>query len=200
MLEVGCGAAGVLSFFKDRGSDVFGLDFDDVYLDEARLNSIPVMKGSIENLKGTEKFDLIILSHLLEYIVDPVHLLQKLQRFLTKNGVIYIEVPSLDNVREGGYKYDLLNYWQNVHTIHFTKESLNLLCKRVGLTSLKTTSFIHSCWKLSNGECDLLEFEKQKSLMHTKNLLQDIEAYRQGRGVRILKFKLFLRSSIKNIL
>src|SRR5438105_4409704 len=39
------------------------------------------------------KFDLIVLSHVLEHLVDPNHLLEQVRGFLDKDGWVFIEVP-----------------------------------------------------------------------------------------------------------
>jgi len=137
VLEVGCGAGGILSRFLDVDCDVLGLDFNEDYLEEGRKYNIPLKNGSLEKLGDDEKFDLIILSHVLEHIVDPSTFLEKLAQHLEGGGLIYIEVPSLDNVRNGDYNYDLLYYFQNAHTVHFTTRSLTLLCKKAGLKPKK---------------------------------------------------------------
>jgi 2-polyprenyl-3-methyl-5-hydroxy-6-metoxy-1,4-benzoquinol methylase len=147
VLEIGCAAGGILSIFKDHGCEVLGLDYDEDYLDVARNNGVNVQNGSIEVLRGNDKYDLIILSHVLEHMVSPVKVLSQVTRHLTPTGAIYIEVPSLNNVSDGGYGFDLLQFFQNAHTIHFTKSTLDMLSKKSGLTCLKMDSFIRSLWR-----------------------------------------------------
>ena len=180
VLEVGCGAGGILSRFADVGCNVLGLDYDEKFLDQARENNIPVLCGSIERLQKRDKFDLIILSHVLEHIVSPSIFLDRLAGHLADKGVLYIEVPSLDHVKHGGFQYDLLTYWQNAHTIHFTTKSLTLLCKKSGLVPLKTTEFIHSCWKKGSGSNEITMDEMKDSFEHTNSLLKDIENSRNS--------------------
>lgn len=180
VLEIGCGAGGILSRFLDNNCEVLGLDFDENYLDYAQKNNIPVKRGSIEQLGYNEKYDLIILSHVLEHIKYPSDFLTKLSNHLAIDGVLYIEVPSLDNVESGGYKYDLLRYLQNAHVIHFTTKSLELICKKSGYRRIKSTRFIHSCWSKSTGFKGITEAEKKDSLCYSKVLLSTIEANRKS--------------------
>lgn len=200
VLEVGCGAGGILSRFADFGCDVLGLDFDEDYLEEAKKNNIPVRRGSIEKLKENDKFNLIILSHVLEHIIEPSKFLKSLANHLTENGVLYIEVPSIENVRNGGYKFDLLNYFQNAHTIHFTKLSLKLICKKAKLRPKIITDFIHSCWEKSAEKNSVSEKEKSESLKYTHSLLEDIEARRVSFRVVLLSLKTKLRNLVLNVL
>lgn len=186
VLEVGCGAGGILAGFKDAGCKVLGLDFDESYLKAARDNGILVKRGSLEQLEPNSKFDLIILSHVLEHIVDPLTFLRQLVMYLEDEGVLYIEVPSLNLVDEGGYGTDLMSYWQNAHTIHFTRETLKLLCKQAGLARVKHTNFIHSCWQKTDLSRFIEADEKVLSLQATRHLLASIE--RKFRYIRVLRF------------
>ena len=192
VLEVGCGAGGNLSVFRDNDCEVIGLDFDDDYLDVARKNGIITIKGSLDKLGSNDKYDLIILSHVLEHIVDPAGFLVTLIEHLDDTGVIYIEVPSLNNVSEGGYGYDLLKYWQNAHSIHFTVSTLNLLCKKVGLQSIKQTNYIHSCWKKVKLIEEVSQEDMADTLSDTLKLFDKIETRRKSFRAKLIGFRLLV--------
>ena len=201
VLEVGCGAGGILSRYADIGCEVLGIDFDENYLEAARKNSIPVKCGSIEQLSYNEKYDLIILSHVLEHIKYPFDFLTKLSNHLTDEGVLYIEVPSLEHVENGGYKYDLLRYYQNAHTIHFTTKSLELLCKKSGFKRIKADHFIHSCWAKSTDSRIISETEKINSLNYSKELLSSIETNRKSfKKIFFMETKSTIRRLVVSIL
>ena len=156
--------------FRDAGSNVLGLDFDDEFLDIARARQINVKLGSTEVLNANDKYDLIILSHVLEHIVEPTEFLKKVIQFLSDDGLIYIEVPSVDRVADGAYSYDLLNYFQNAHTIHFTTKTLAMICKSIGLCPLYQTNFIESCW----AKCDVIEEFSAAELSDSVNFSEEL--------------------------
>lgn len=164
--------------FRSAGSDVLGLDFDDEFLDFARAKKINVKRGSIEHLDENDNFDLIILSHVLEHIVDPAEFIKQVISFLNNDGLLYIEVPSVNRVVNGGYDFDLLNYFQNEHTIHFTTNTLEMMCKLVGLTPVFQTNFIESCWKKSELIEGLSDIELNKNVNVSKELLDLAEQRR----------------------
>jgi 2-polyprenyl-3-methyl-5-hydroxy-6-metoxy-1,4-benzoquinol methylase len=194
VLEIGCGAGGILSRFSDAGCDVLGLDYDKNYLNEASKNNVQVRQGSIEKLEPNERFDLIILSHVLEHIVYPADFLKEIKNFLNDDGILYIEVPSLDDIRTGASGYDLLNYWQNAHTVHFTMKTLTMLCNSIGLMPIKITKTIHSCWKKSNEAIVLSEIQKRESLEYSKEILFAIEANRKSFKAKLMNVKFTIRS------
>ncbi|MDA9897328.1 class I SAM-dependent methyltransferase [Alphaproteobacteria bacterium] len=207
VLEIGCGAGGILSVFKDKGCDVLGLDFDKNLLDVAKNNGIETLSGSIENIPPSRKFDLIILSHVLEHIVDPFSFLERVKFLLKVNAFIYIEVPSLNYVADGDCQYDLLRYWQNAHTIHFTEDTLTMLCKKVGLQNVKKTKFIHSLWQQTVVNQEISEKEKKSNYKKTIKLIHKIERKRKQRGffvyfrkkIAFLLDKIGLKKHLKSI-
>lgn len=200
ILEIGCGAGGILEIFRDAGSGVLGLDFDDEFLDIARARKINVARGSTELLCENDKFDLIILSHVLEHIVEPAEFLKDLIIFLNDGGLLYIEVPSVDRVAEGGYGYDLLNYFQNAHTIHFTTKTLEMMCKSIGLRPLYQTTFIESCWAKSERIEELSTTEFSDSVNFSEALLNLAEQRRNSFKALALKYKQEVRSGVGQIL
>lgn len=178
VLEVGCGAGGTLSVFRDQGCRVLGLDFDRDYLAAAGRNGVETRRGSLEQLQPGETFDLIIVCHVLEHISDPLAFLLRLRDHLSPGGVLYIEVPSLNDVSDGAYQFDLRNYWHISHKVHFSSRSLALLGKRAGLTCLQADQRIASCWGRAEAPQPLTAEEMAASLAENTALLEQIERNR----------------------
>ena len=105
VLEIGCGTAGVISAFLERGHKGFGVDLDAGSLDFAREK----LSGYIESKQLTLidndiysidfekefqiKFDIIILKDVIEHIHGHEKLLRKMQSFLAPSGVIFLGFP-----------------------------------------------------------------------------------------------------------
>jgi SAM-dependent methyltransferase len=151
VLEIGAGAGGNLVKFKEHGCEVFGLDFDQRYLDEGKKHGIRMEFGSLDNLPPDSQFDIVIIAHVLEHIDGPVEFLRRIGSFLAEQGRVYIEVPSLNQVSEGGYHYDVMTYFQNAHTIHFTTNSFENVCVESGYQIQKSDNFIRAIVKIETG-------------------------------------------------
>ena len=115
-------------------------------------------------------------------------------------GLLYIEVPSVDRVSEGGYGYDLLNYFQNAHTIHFTTQTLKMMCKSVGLRPLYQTTFIESCWAKDKIIGEFSAAELNENLKFSEALLNLAEQRRKSYKAVAQKYKQKIRSSVLKIL
>ena len=142
VLEIGAGAGGILNVFREEGCIVTGLDYDDDYLDWGRRRGLSLLKGDLGTVKLPQEFDLVILSHVLEHVVEPARFLERIAPLLADHGMVYVEVPSLENVAAGGYDYDLLNYLQNAHTTHFHEKSLYNTAHLAGFEVVRFDPFI----------------------------------------------------------
>lgn len=91
---------------------------------------------SLDALPRSERFDLIVLFHVLEHVLDPVAFAGRLGALLRPGGRISCEVPNVDDalVSLFAVKSYLPFYYQKAHLWYFAPATLRLLFERVGLT------------------------------------------------------------------
>ena len=82
---------------------MLGIDLDQRYLDFGKENGLNLINSTIEGYESQQKYDLIVVCHVLEHLNNPIDFLVKLRSLLDENGSIYIEVPSLESVKNGAY-------------------------------------------------------------------------------------------------
>lgn len=124
VVDVGCGAGGMLEYFKNMGCLVAGIDLDERYLDYGRkVHDLPLRKTALEDFSTDEPADVIILNHVLEHMVDPIASLERLAGMLSTGGVLYVAVPGIRYLHRS-YNMDLLLYLQNAHLFHFSMGTL----------------------------------------------------------------------------
>jgi SAM-dependent methyltransferase len=104
VLEVGSGH-GLLLFLalSDLGlASATAWDLSEVSLEQTRgalrkLGALDRAHFLIQDMHtadvGEEKFDLVVLSHLLEHLEEPVRALRQMGRVLTRGGLLYVNVP-----------------------------------------------------------------------------------------------------------
>ena len=95
ILDIGCYTGGLLSMLKTNDfRNIMGLDPSPFAVKmAAKKNKVKVVLGSIFDNLNIGKFDLIILTHVLEHISDLKLFIFKVSGLLNENGQIYIEVP-----------------------------------------------------------------------------------------------------------
>jgi 2-polyprenyl-3-methyl-5-hydroxy-6-metoxy-1,4-benzoquinol methylase len=146
VLEIGCGGGWNLLPFHERGSRVVGYDFDEDYLRAGRERGMDLRTGDIETARRDKvKYDLIILSHVVEHFLEPVSELRQVSELLTPGGVLFVEVPNLFEV-DG----QLLRYWQAAHTYSFVPGTLRLLMGQAGYAEIALSREIRSMWRATD--------------------------------------------------
>ena len=131
VLEIGCAGGGILDVFKRAGHDVTGLEVLPYWIEFAQKNfQITIVDQDFHALINEKKqFDLIILSHFLEHLLDPVSWLEELKPLLSAGGLIYVETP---NIRDIPQKLGLQNYFCLAHTYYFSPDTLKLIIQNSG--------------------------------------------------------------------
>jgi len=147
VLEIGCGAGGLLKYFKDMGCRVKGIDLGSSYIEYGQKHyNLDISVGTIDTLYLHEEPDLIIYSHVLEHILSPNEELKKIYNILSDRGLLYIEVPGVKNLMNS-YEMDFLRLLQNAHTFHFTLKTLINLLKKNDFEFLQGNEIIYSVFK-----------------------------------------------------
>ena len=99
-----------------------------------------VNKEKISN----RKYDLIILSHIIEHLHEPKKVIQECKSLLSKNGLIYCEVPDERlTIIKSLYKRFGLHY----HVTHHTRRSLYLLFNILGFRNIFTKYCNRASWR-----------------------------------------------------
>jgi SAM-dependent methyltransferase len=95
ILDLGCSTGGLLSIFKQRGlSNLLGIDPSPACVHSVqRLFGIDARVNNFSELTDDKKYDLVILSEVLEHIVDLKEILAKIRSLLSDRGYLFIEVP-----------------------------------------------------------------------------------------------------------
>ena len=123
VLEVGCGAGGILEYFKEKGHRVKGIDLGEEYVNFGKSQGLDLEVSLLSDLKLDSKPDIIIYSHVMEHILDLDAELDAIKNHLSDESIAYIEVPGLKEIHRN-YKSNTLTFLQNAHTFNFTKETL----------------------------------------------------------------------------
>ncbi len=95
LLDVGTGIGQFLNHAKGLYTAVFGTELSDSAINIARNKyGLDIMKGDLESISFSRRFDNISLFHILEHVHDPRRLLEKCYQLLNPGGKIVIAVPN----------------------------------------------------------------------------------------------------------
>ena len=130
VLDVGCATAFGLMLFKSEGWNVLGIDPSQKCVELSKQHyGVNVIRGFFnpELLQEEKPFDLIILCHVLEHLINPGQVIRELKKLLSDRGLLYVEVPNLLK------PYAPKCYFGFEHVNFFTPRSLTNLMSVNGL-------------------------------------------------------------------
>jgi len=149
VVETGCSAGGILKYFQDKGHQVKGVDLGKEFIDFGkRTYGLDLLVGDISIITHETQADIIIYRHVMEHILDPVKELELIKARLAPDGLLYIEVPGVKNLRNT-YNSNFLYYLMMSHVYHFTLTTLTNLLERNGFCVISGNENIQSVFKKS---------------------------------------------------
>lgn len=135
VLEIGCGAGSTLAWLKDQGrcTRTVGIEYEQAAAEKAHVVVDEVICGNAETIDlGERRFDLVLLLDVLEHLIDPWALIDRLQRLhLVPNALVVASIPNIRNYRvlkalvfKGEFKYQDAGILDRGHLRFFTRNSV----------------------------------------------------------------------------
>ena len=113
ILDFGCGSGFTLGRVSSLypSNILYGFDYD--LKNIKNLNKIKNFKKlySQDILKIKKKFDVIILNHVFEHLVNPNLYLKKIKNLLKKNGLIILQMPNISKNFTDIFTFDHICYY-----------------------------------------------------------------------------------------
>jgi SAM-dependent methyltransferase len=128
--DLGCAEGSLLAALRTRftRAHLYGVEVNKAFADFARALTAGSIVASTNDLPR-KHFDLVVINHVLEHIVDPVAYLRDAVVLLRPTGRLYIAVPDAS-------AYNSIRDLHIAHLFHFTTRSLTRCIQRAGLRVL----------------------------------------------------------------
>src|SRR5262249_7120392 len=98
LLDVGCGTGATLSVYRRLGWHTHGIELDPDAAAQCRSRRLNVHRGTVFDAQFGAEFDLVLLSHVLEHVREPVAVLRRAAEFLAPGGTILVATPNARGV------------------------------------------------------------------------------------------------------
>ena len=98
VLDIGCSEGLLLKELEAGGVKAKGVEIDPVRARKCVDEGLDVVGGNIEEMAtaGLGSFDTIVLTDVIEHLVDPVSALKKLKPLLNPDGRVVLTTPNVD--------------------------------------------------------------------------------------------------------
>lgn len=149
VLDIGCGYGAVARSIaeKVKGVVVTGIDNNKERLNQAKLNNhmanLDFIYGDILEVNHKKKYDVIVMSNILEHIEERVDFIKKIVQSVSPK-IILIRIPSFERNWEIAMRKELgINYFSDsTHFIEYTREEFK---KEINDTGLRIDA-IETIW------------------------------------------------------
>lgn len=139
LCDLGAGRGDLSTLFASQGYKVTAIDPDPNALSTENQGKFEFYPGSAEQLPSSvlgRKFDIVLMSHVLEHCIDPMRALINVRSILRRGGKIICEVPNNDAMarRWHGAAWNMLDVPRHLH--FFTSKSLSDFAAQAGFRSI----------------------------------------------------------------
>ena len=127
VLEIGSGTGHTVYWLDQRGYNVTGIepDLQNVSFINPKLKNSQVIHCTFDSFSKNEEYEIIWMAHVFEHLVEPDVFLEKIKKKMSKDSILFIEVPNCE------HKPTLKDsIYLSPHVYHFTSETLIQLCKK----------------------------------------------------------------------
>lgn len=155
IMEIGAGYGEMLYYLKQQGiaAEAVGVDiFEDVNRKE---NYKPVDRfifNDIEKVDFPEYkdyFDIIFLADVLEHLIEPKGVLDKVKYYLKNDGFIIVSMPNIRHYSafkkiflQGDFRYDPSGLFDYTHMRFYCKKNMIELLEKGGFTVIEEKSSV----------------------------------------------------------
>lgn len=133
VLEIGSGTGFLLSQISKLCPNVLGVEPGIQCLNAKEKYGVNIIHDFFPTDNISSKFDIIVMTNVLEHIPEPSNFLITLKNYLTDEGMLIITVPD----EEPFIKYGDISTLFHEHYSYFTKDTINNTLKRGGFKPVK---------------------------------------------------------------
>lgn len=139
ILDIGAGMGDSLIHLKSsegKKSTYYAIESSEHCIKHLTENGINVVSNDVDSNwdeSSKEKFDVIIMRHVLEHFLEPGEILKKVRSVLKPDGILYVAVPNAKKPT----KPLLAHFFRVVHVSYFSEMSLTNIFNNNGLAVIK---------------------------------------------------------------
>jgi SAM-dependent methyltransferase len=134
ILDIGCASGGLLDVLRRRGfRSLHGVDAAPACVEQVRRMGLDATRAVLSQLSSAgikRPFDVIVVSHVLEHVVDLSGLMASVKKLLAPDGLIYAETP--DAARYADFPFVPFYFFDSEHINHFDTIRLDALGSAFG--------------------------------------------------------------------
>ena len=146
LLDLGCNEGRGLLIYKKNGFTAEGIEINEVAAREAQLKGFKVFTLPLEEFDPGYKYDVIVLSHVIEHALDPDEMLSKVNQLLKPGGELWVSCPNIKSWQRSVFGRFWINWHVPFHVVFYSDRTLRTLLNRNGFDVVKSTFSSPALW------------------------------------------------------
>jgi 2-polyprenyl-3-methyl-5-hydroxy-6-metoxy-1,4-benzoquinol methylase len=146
LLDVGCNEGRNLEFHRRAGFIAEGQEINSVAAQTARDRRFVVHTTPLAQLHTAAPYDRIVMSQVLEHVLDPVDTLTVCRRLLAPDGELWISVPNARSWQRRVFGRRWVNWHVPFHVSHFTAGGLTDVLHKAGFSVISIKNASPAAW------------------------------------------------------
>ena len=146
LLDVGCNEGRNLLLYQTSGFRAEGVEINRTAADKAIQLGCRVHVGPLESVASGLRFDVVVLSNVLEHVASPTAMLDAAFRLLEPGGELWVSCPNAESFARRLFERSWINWHPPFHLIHFTAATLARLMAAAGFEVIDTKSISPALW------------------------------------------------------
>ena len=141
LLEIGCGYGYLLDEARPYFQRRVGTDFSPQAVKQAAASGAEVHQGDMDSLPRDDRYDCIILAHVIEHVYHPLPLMRAIREKLKSGGVAAVATPNI-----GSLWFPLMGRkWSSFkipeHVAFYNRRTLQRLLTSSGFGDIRAVSY-----------------------------------------------------------
>ena len=137
LLDFGAGAAPLFPVAERLGFDYTGVEFDATARVSARATHDLDLHVHLETLSRESRFDLVVMSEVVEHLPDPVAVLSALRGHLASGGLLYLSTPNAKCLKARLQRSRWSSYLKRGHLLYFDERTIKHALFAAGFRSVR---------------------------------------------------------------
>jgi SAM-dependent methyltransferase len=134
-----------------RGYEAAGLELHQGNAERLRAEGFRVVDRPLEDAGfGPDSFDLVTLWEVLEHIVEPARLLERIRRVLAPGGAAFILVPNADSLASRVLHEKSGTFGGHSHVNFFNRRTLQRLLNLTGFDLIEAETIVSELGTVTN--------------------------------------------------
>jgi 2-polyprenyl-3-methyl-5-hydroxy-6-metoxy-1,4-benzoquinol methylase len=146
LLDVGCNEGRGLRLYARNGFTAEGLELNEVAAAEARKYGFTVHTCLLETFQPETRFDVVVLSNVLEHSLNPREMLREVRRVLNPGAQVWISCPNSESWQRKIFGRKWINWHVPFHISYFSSASLKKLLSETGFDTVERSQITPALW------------------------------------------------------